>query len=91
VLRLARIAVAPDAQGEGNGRVLLRAVFTLAWRMSHDFGCVGVLVDAKPQAVGFYGRLGFRELSHEKGALGDCPAPVPMFLERAAVPRLQLA
>lgn len=87
VLRLARLAVAEAAQGAGIGRVLLRAVFTLAWRMADDFGCVGVLVDAKPGAVGFYEALGFRALAHTKGALGDRPEPTPMFLELAAIPR----
>ena len=87
VLRLARLAVADATRGLGIGRGLLRAVFTLAWRMADDFGCVGVLVDAKLDAVGFYDGLGFRVLGHGKGALGDRPEPTPMFLELAAIPR----
>ena len=87
VLRLARLAVAQEAKGEGIGRLLLQAMFALAWRMSDDFGCVGVLVDAKPEAVGFYATLGFRSLAHTKGALGDRPEPTPMFLELEAIPR----
>lgn len=87
VLRLARLAVAEEAKGQGIGRLLLRAVFTLAWRMADDFGCVGVLVDAKVEAVGFYATLGFRALGNTKGALGDRPEPTPMFLELGAVPR----
>ena len=87
VLRLARLAVAEEAQGQGVGRVLLRAVFTLAWRMADDFGCVGVVVDAKPAAVQFYAHLGFEPLVHSKGALGDRPEPTAMFLELGAVPR----
>ena len=47
ILRLARLAVSEEAQGQGVGRALLRAVFTLAWRMANDVGCIGVLVDAK--------------------------------------------
>jgi GNAT superfamily N-acetyltransferase len=87
VLRLARLAVAEYAQGQGVGRVLLRAVFTLAWRMADDFGCIGVVVDAKPEAVQFYVRLGFEPLVHFKGALGDRPEPTAMFLELGAIPR----
>ena len=87
VLRFARLAVADVAQGLGVGRVLLRAAFTLAWRMADDFGCVGLLVDAKPEAVGFYDTLGFRALGHGKGGLGDRPEPTPMFLELNAIPR----
>jgi GNAT superfamily N-acetyltransferase len=87
VLRLARMAVAEDARNRGVGRVLLRAVFTLAWRMADDFGCTGVVVDAKPEAVGFYERLGFFALAHSKGGLGERPEPTPLFLELAAIPR----
>lgn len=87
VLRLARLAVAADAQGRGVGRLLLRATFTLAWRMAEDMGCIGVVVDAKPGAVSCYVNLGFRELEHTRGALGDRPQPTPMFLELAAIPR----
>ncbi|MEN9786905.1 MAG: hypothetical protein RLZZ299_2169 [Pseudomonadota bacterium] len=87
VLRLARLAVAQGAKGQGIGRLLLRATFALAWRMANDFGCVGVLVDAKPEALGFYATLGFQSLEHTKGALGDRPEPTPMFLELGAIPR----
>lgn len=87
VLRLARLAVAEEARGLGVGRILLRAVFALAWRMADDFGCVGVAVDAKPEAVGFYERLGFRTLIHGAGAMGDRPEPTAMFLELGAIPR----
>jgi len=87
VLRLARLAVASDQRGQGVGRVLLRGVFTLAWRKADDLGCVGVVVDAKPEAVGFYERLGFVPLACRGGLLGDRPAPTPMFLELRAIPR----
>ncbi len=87
VLRLARLAVAEEAKGQGVGRVLLRAVFTVAWRMADEFGCVGVVVDAKAEAVGFYERLGFRAVAHAKGGLGDRPEPTAMFLELGAIPR----
>lgn len=87
VLRLARLAVSEAAKGQGIGRLLLRGVFTLAWRMATDFGCVSVLVDAKPEAARFYENLGFRALAHTKGALGDRPEPIPMFLELGAIPK----
>lgn len=87
VLRLARLAVAEEAKGLGVGRALLHAVFTLAWRMADDLGCVGVVVDAKPEAVGFYERLGFGALVHSKGGLGDRPEPTAMFVELGAIPR----
>lgn len=86
ILRLARLAVAEESKGLGIGRLLLRAVFILAWRMARDVGCSGVVVDAKPEAVGFYEALGFRALAHSLGALGDRPLPTVMFLELGAIP-----
>lgn len=86
VLRLARLAVDERAQGRGIGSALLKAVFTLAHRMASDFGCIGVVVDAKPDAVAFYTRLGFVPLIARAGHLGDRPEPLPMFLEIGAIP-----
>jgi GNAT superfamily N-acetyltransferase len=86
VLRLARLAVDERAKGQGIGSLLLRAVLVLARRMAHDFGCVGVVVDAKPDAVAFYEKLGFAPLEVAAGQLGDRPEPLPMFLEVGAVP-----
>jgi GNAT superfamily N-acetyltransferase len=87
VLRLARLAVRRDRRGEGIGSTLLRAVFALAHGMAADFGCVGVVVDAKPEAVAFYRRLGFIALDARAGALGARPEPLPMFLELGAIPK----
>jgi GNAT superfamily N-acetyltransferase len=86
VLRLARLAVDRKAQGRGVGLALLKAVFVLARAMAADFGCIGVVVDAKPQAVAFYERYGFLELDVVQGQLGDRPEPVPMFLAVGAIP-----
>lgn len=81
VLRVARLAVDSRARGRGIGGVLLRAVFGLAVKMSEELGCAGVVVDAKPEAVGFYEKLGFVNLEVVSGALGDRPQPTPMFIE----------
>lgn len=87
VLRLARLAVDEHAQGRGVGRALLRTVLMLAHRMASDFGCIGVVVDAKPNAIAFYKNLGFIALDARSGQLGDRPEPLAMFLELAAIPR----
>ncbi|MBK8254488.1 MAG: GNAT family N-acetyltransferase [Polyangiaceae bacterium] len=87
VLRLARLAVDKSAQGKGVGLTLLKAVFILARAMASDFGCIGVIVDAKPNAVTFYERYGFAALELVTGELGDRPAPVAMFLEIGAIPK----
>lgn len=89
VLRLARLAVDKRAQGRGVGLTLLKAVFVLARSMADEPGCIGVVVDAKPQAISFYQRYGFTELEVLQGQLGDRPEPVPMFLEIGAIPSSQ--
>src|SRR5581483_919025 len=54
ILRLARLAVDRSAQSLGLGKQLLRFAFQLAKAMADEFGCAGVVVDAKPDAVAFY-------------------------------------
>jgi GNAT superfamily N-acetyltransferase len=80
VLRLARLAVDAAARGQGVGRKLLRYVLALSTRMKEDFGCAGVLVDAKPGMEEFYGAYGFIPLEALEGASDARPAPIPMFL-----------
>jgi GNAT superfamily N-acetyltransferase len=87
VLRLARLATEESARGRGIGSALLQAVFTLAHTMADDLGCVGVIVDAKADAIAFYEKLGFVALEPRAGQLGDRPEPIPMFLELGAIPR----
>jgi GNAT superfamily N-acetyltransferase len=87
VLRLARLAVHEHAKGKGIGSLLIRSVLVLAQQMADDVGCVGVLVDAKPDAVPFYEKLGFVTLDSVAGESGDRPAQVPMFLEIGQVPQ----
>lgn len=85
VLRLARLAVDERAKGGGVGRLLLRAVLLLARQLADDVGCVGIVVDSKPEAVAFYAMLGFVALEVAAGELGDRPQPLAMFLELGAV------
>jgi GNAT superfamily N-acetyltransferase len=85
VLRLARRAVDQAARGQGLGRQLLRFVFQLALGMARDYGCVGVAVDAKPDAVEFYRQYGFVSVDVVEGQSDARPAPIPMFLAIRAV------
>jgi GNAT superfamily N-acetyltransferase len=80
ILRLARLAVDARFQGHGIGRLLLRAMLTLGLEMRDRLGCIGVVVDAIPDAVAFYSSLGFTPIDLTSGALGDRPEPVAMFL-----------
>lgn len=86
VLRIARLAVVESAQGRGIGRLLLRGALRLTREMSVILGGVGVVVDAKPEAVAFYRRYGFEPLDVLEGALSDCPEPTPMFLPLSGIP-----
>lgn len=57
--------------------------------MRDEIGCTGVVVDAKPEAVAFYAKVGFLRLDQVAGELGDRPTPLPMFLELGQVPGLK--
>ena len=52
----------------------------LALEMRDRAGCIGVVVDAKPDAVVFYSTLGFKTMDLVSGALNDRPEPVAMLL-----------
>lgn len=80
VLRIARLAVDKHFQGLGIGRLLLRAILELSLEMRDRTGCIGIVVDAKTEAVGFYSKLGFERLDTISGSLPDHPEPVAMFL-----------
>jgi len=86
VLRLARLAVDVRAQSAGIGAALLRHVLTLALEQRNCVGCIGVLADAKPEAVSYYQRYGFEPLHGvtEGLAHGD---PQPMLLLAATIER----
>lgn len=86
VLRLARLAVSEPDRNRGIGPTLLRSVFYLAREMSEKVGCIGVVVDAKPDAVGFYTRYGFEKLEVLQGTLADRPEPLPMFIPLSVIP-----
>jgi GNAT superfamily N-acetyltransferase len=87
VLRLARLAVSEQARGRGVGTLLLRHTFLLAKGLAADFGCIGVVVDAKAQAIEFYRRYGFQTvLDPVAGELNDRPIPTPLFLFLESIP-----
>ena len=85
VLRLARLAVDETVRGQGLGAQLLRFVLQLALRMARDVGCIGVAVDAKPDAVDFYKKYGFTSVDLAEGQSDARPSPIPMFLATRAI------
>lgn len=87
VLRLARLAVSEAAKCLGVGQRLFRFVLGLGQATAAQIGCVGVLVDAKPGAVGFYEKLGFIKIGVFAGELADRPVPTSRFLPLGSVPK----
>jgi GNAT superfamily N-acetyltransferase len=83
VLRLARLATDRNHQGKGIGLQLLKYVLQLAVRVSQELGCVGILVDSKPEAIAFYARYGFTALLADDGVLRE--SPKPMFLPISSI------
>ncbi len=85
ILRLARLAVDEGARGRGLGKQLLRFAVGLALSMAREYGCVGIIVDAKHGAKEFYAKYGFVELIAVEGASDTRPSPTPMFLAMRAI------
>jgi predicted N-acetyltransferase YhbS len=80
VLGIARLAVDKSAQSMGIGGQLLRFVLKLASKMADEVGCVGVVVDAKPGAIDFYGKYGFTAFEPLEGQSEARPRPTAMYL-----------
>lgn len=81
ILRLARLAVAQGRQRHGIGSLLLQSALRRALDLREGFGCVGVVVDAKPSAAGYYASFGFRPLPVTFGQIEGTDGPTTqMFL-----------
>jgi predicted N-acetyltransferase YhbS len=87
ILRVARRAVDQSARGRGLGKALLRFCLELAEGMRDQYGCVGVVVDAKPGAEAFYEPFGFVEVEAMEGMGTRLPRPVLMYLPLGSIPR----
>ena len=85
-LRIARLAVDERAQRRGVGAELLKQALLVARRTAEVVGCVGVVVDAKADAVAFYERYGFERAITVRGGLGDRPEPAVLFLPLSLIP-----
>lgn len=87
VLRLARLAVAAAWQRKGIGNQLMRHVLGLALRMERESGCLGVLVDAKPQAIKYYHQFGFEPKPAAEGHVVAPEALLTVFLPLETIRR----
>lgn len=84
-LRLARIAVHADVQRQGIGEALVRYVFDLALGQMEKVGCIGVVVDSKPESRSYWDRWGFIPLEAVEGQSDARPQPTVMFLPISAL------
>ncbi len=80
ILRLTRLAVDTQYQTQGIGKVLLKFVLKLTLKQKENFGCFGLVVDAKEGSVSFYEEFGFVMFDVEAGALDIRPYAQSMFL-----------
>ena len=80
ILRLARLAIDRSRQRQGIGSAIVRFVFLQALEMMKKYGCLGVVVDAKPTSVGFYTALGFEPLAALEGQIRGPEEPLPLFM-----------
>lgn len=80
VLHISRLGVDVKYQNQGLGKELMLTAFKLSLEQKEKFGCIGVVVDAKVEAVPFYKNLGFIELGVKRGVVKHHPMPVPMFM-----------
>jgi len=75
VLRIGRLAVDNNYKNKGIGKKLLKFAFNKALELKDTFGCVGIVVDAKKEAIPFYKHFGFIEMNVIEKHL-----TIPMFL-----------
>ena len=85
ILRLARLAVDKQYQKQGIGKALLKFVLQLTLKQKEQFGCFGLVVDAKVGSVSFYKQFGFVAFGLEVGALDIRPFAQSMFLSTKTI------
>ena len=61
-LLIARLAVDKKYQKKGLGKILLTFAIKQALKQAEEVGCIGILVDAKEEAISFYEKYGFEKI-----------------------------
>jgi GNAT superfamily N-acetyltransferase len=80
--RLGRLAVSLEHQGRQIGQHLLFDAIDRATRAAKDVGGVGIVVNAKPTAVGFYQQYGFEMMADHPHNLFLLMADEPLLKAR---------
>jgi len=63
VFRLGRLATAKSHERNGIGEHMLFDAIDRVTRIAEEVGGIGLVVNAKPSAVGFYNRYGFEQMA----------------------------
>ena len=82
VVKLNMLGVSLDYQKQGFGEQLIRIALDNTKVVSSTIGCAGLYLDAAPEAVEFYSKLGFEALSEPNSDTGI----VPMFYHVDLIP-----
>ena len=80
ILRLTRLAVDKRYQKHGIGKQLLTFALQLTLKQKEQFGCFGLVVDAKEESIDFYTPFGFEAFDLVSGKLETRPFATSMFL-----------
>ena len=65
-VKIARLATDEQYERRGIGQTMLMVIFSIIHHVSQYIGCRVVTVDAKSDAVGFYKKFGFREVTSKR-------------------------
>jgi ribosomal protein S18 acetylase RimI-like enzyme len=87
VLRIARLAIDKQFQGKSFGKLLLKFAIEKAIELKDDFGCIGIIVDAKPEALNFYKKFGFKKIKTITGKINYSEKLDLMFLSMKTILR----
>ncbi len=85
ILRLSRLAVDIRYQHKGIAKALLKWVLHLTLKQKEQFGCFGLVVDAKEESIGFYEQFGFETFDIKAGKLDVRPYAQSMFLSTKTI------
>ena len=85
IVRIARLGVDEKFQSQGIGKKLLQKMIYLAMEIDNLATCVGIFVDAKKDALSFYGKYGFEIVPIIKGELSTKPTQALMYLSMKTI------
>lgn len=90
ILRLTRLAVDVHYRNKGIAKALLRWGLQLTLKQKEQFGCFGLVVDAKNESIGFYEQFGFKAFDIKGGSLDIRPYAQSMFLATKTIESIGL-